>query len=332
MDQDVKDILVDGDALPDVSDAITKATAALKQQLAQKENEAKQLKEQYDRVARMADERGQEATKAQADLHGMTQYTARAEQAAIANALAAAEAEAKSMQADLAQAIETADGKRAAELQVKLGELTARKHTLEQGKDRIEEEIARAKDAPAPQPRQPAVFEADPYEAAISKLPDNQKQWLRKHKDKGYFDPSKPPAEQLSHKLLSAYHGAVAAGLAENGPAFTVYLDRVLGHTAPPKPQQQAPQEAGDASERFQEAPPAQAPASPPAAKRAIPAAPPSRAQGGGGAGGGGKNYQLTREQHHTAQRLGMTPAEYIQGLQEGIKRGKLQPHVLQAR
>ncbi len=257
----------------------------------------------------------------------MTQYVGRAEQAAIANALAAAEAEARSMQADLAQAIETADGKRAAELQVKLGELTARKHTLEQGKDRIEEEIARAKDVPAPQPRQPAALAADPFEAAIAALPDeNQQAWLRTNKDKGLLDVAGKPTS----KLLKAYHGAIDAGLRDGTPQFLTYMDRFLGFSkAPQAPAAQA--QPADASERFQEAPAAPAQAAQPAARKPVPAAPPSRAQGGG-TNSGGKQFALTREQAHTAQRLGMSNAEYIQGLQEGIKRGKIQPHVLQAR
>ena len=336
MDQDVKDILVDGDQLPDTTDAITKAVAAYKEQIARKDAEAKHLREQYDRVAKMADERGQEATKAQADLHGMTQYTRQAEQAAIANALAAAQAEATQMQADLAAAIETADGKRAAELQRKMTtELGPRIHDLQRGKDKIEEEIAQHKDAPPPQPRQSAAVAADPYEAMLagSVLTELQKEWARKHRDKGYFAPDKQPTS----KFLKAYHGAVDAGLREDSPAFLVYMDRILGHTtAQPAAQAAAPrtgeQQQGDASERFADGgatQPAAQPVAQPAAKRAIPAAPPSRAPSGNNAGGAPR-VTLTREQHHTAQRLGMTPAEYANGIKEGIRRGKIPASFLQ--
>ena len=190
MDQDVKDILVDGDAAPavDVKVLIAKATAQIKGELDRERSEKT-------RLGKIAVERDQAAVKAQTDLQGMIGYTARAEHSAIANALAAADAEASVMQADLASAIETADGKRAAELQRKIGQIEARRHTLEQGKDRIEEEIERARVAPPPAPK-PQVA-ADPYEAMIATLPENQKQWLRQHKAKGYVRPGQEPAAAM---------------------------------------------------------------------------------------------------------------------------------------
>lgn len=314
MDQDVKDILVDGDSTPavDVNAMIAKATAHLKEELAREKSEKA-------RVTRIAEERGQQAHKAQADLQGVLGYTAKAEHSAIANALAAADAEANAMQADLAAAIETADGKRAAELQRKIGQIEARRHTLEQGKDRIEEEMERAKANPPPKPTQTEIPPADAYEAMIAPLPDNQKQWLRKYKDKGYVAPGKQP----SPKMMSAYYAAQDAGLREDSPAFTAHMDKVLGHVQ----QQAAP--AG-AAERFQELP---KPVPQQQAKRGgpVPAAPPSRAASPSN-NAGGRQYALTRDQHQTAQRLGMSNAEYIAGLQEGIKRGKIPAHVLQTR
>lgn len=323
MDQDVKDILVSGDELPDTQNLIAAATAKLKEELQRKEAESKQLREQYDRVAKIATQSTEKADKAEADMQGLVGYTTRAEHSAISNALAAAEAEAKALQADLAVAIETADGKRAADLQGKIGRIEARRHTLEQGKERIEDEMERASKAPAPQPqkREP-IPPADPYEAVIAQLPENQKQWLRQHKDKGYV----VPGQETSPKLMAAYYQARDAGLREDSPAFTAHMDRVLGHGSP----QSQPQAAGDASERFTDAPVAHPQAQ--QARRPIPAAPPTRAASGGAVNNGGKQYALTRDQHQTAQRLGMSPADYIKGLQEGIKRGKLSPSVLNAR
>jgi hypothetical protein len=319
MDQDVKDILVSGDELPDTQKLIAGATAKLREELQRKDAEAKQLRDQYDRVAKIATQSTEKADKAEADLHGLVNYTTRAEHSAISNALAAADAEVKAMKADLAVAIETADGKRASDLAERIGDVQARRHTLVNGKERIEEEMERARNAPAPEPKQRTpIPPADPYEAAIAQLPENQKQWLRQHKDKGYIVPGK----EASPKLLSAYYQARDAGLREDSPAFTAHMDRVLGHSAT---QQQPRQE--DASQRF-----ADAPAPQQTAKRPIPAAPPSRAASGNNAASGGRQYALTREQAQTAQRFGMSPADYIAGIQEGIKRGKLPASALNSR
>ena len=304
MDQDVKDILVDGDAAPsvDVKALITKATAQLKGELDRERSEKT-------RLGKIALERDQAAVKAQTDLQGMIGYTARAEHSAISNALAAADAEAATMKADLASAIETADGKRAADLAGKIGELASRRETLERGKEKIEEEIERARVSPPPAPK-PQVA-ADPYEAMLAPLPENQKLWLRQHKDKGYVAPGREP----SAKMMRAYYDAREAGLREDSPAFTAHMDKVLGHggAAPP---------AG-AAERFQERPAAPA-QQPQQAKRGgpVPAAPPSRGAATPG-NGNGPRYVLTRDQHQTAQRMQMTDAEYVKFAEVAIKRGK---------
>ncbi len=150
MDQDVKDILVNPDEAPvDVQKLIGNATAKLKQEL-------EQSRTHYDLLAKRAAERDLEAQRAEADLHGLASYTKRAEHSAISNALAAADAEANTMQADLAVAIETADGKRAADLNRKIAQIEARRNVLVSGKDKIEEEIEQARNAPAPEPKKSA--------------------------------------------------------------------------------------------------------------------------------------------------------------------------------
>lgn len=320
MTDQVKDISLDGNE--DLQAQIAKATATLKQELAAKNQQLAQ-------THKVATDNYAAARKAQADLAQTTAYATRTEHSAIANALAEAEARASSLQAALATAIETADGKKAAEIQTQIADIVARRLMLQQGKDRIEEEITAAdraaqvaaeqqKRQPQPQPQRQQQ-PADPFEAAIVALPETQKVWLRQHKNKGYVRVGQ--AEVVSPKLMKAYYDAKEAGLDEKSPAFTAHMDKVLGHGG---------EQIEDASQRFSEPEPArpQRTQQQPQQRRAVPAAPVSRAAGGGN-GGSGKSFKLTGAQAQTAERLGMTPQEYRQFQEVAVARGKLPASVL---
>jgi hypothetical protein len=319
MSEQVKDIALD--ANEGIEAQIAKALKPYKDQLAAKDAQLAQ-------THKVATDNFAAARKAQSELAQTAAYANRTEHSAITNALAEADARSTSLQSALATAIETADGKNAAALQTQIAEIAARKLMLQQGKDQIEHEIAateqkaqaeaeRQKRQPAPQPQRQQS--ADPFEAAIAGLPESQRAWLRQHKDKGYVRPGQ--AEVVSPKLMKAYYDAKEAGLDEKAPAFVAHLDRVLGHDG---------EQVEDAAQRFAEPEPKpQRTQQQPQARRAMPAAPVTRSAGGGGAGGG-REHRLTPAQSQTAQRLGMSTSEYVDGIKAMIQRGKLPASALQ--
>lgn len=309
---DIAEILVDDDAAPDAR--IAKALEPLKAQLAQRETELTTLQKQHAEATQEVWRREQEAAERESK---SAFYVAATERAAIVNAIAARESEIRNMQADLAKSVEMADGARAAELQLKLAEAVADRVTLRNGLSAIEENIERLRSAPAPKVEQPARF-SDPFEASIANLPPKQREWVRQHKDKGYIKPGEEP----SPKLLKAFYAAKAEGLDESSDKFFQYMDRELGHV------KDDADVAPDASERFAEAPAEQK--AKPAAKKPVTAAPVARDTNAGGIRTSKGVYRLTSEQTQTAERLGMTPEEYVVGLQEAIRRGKLPASALQ--
>jgi hypothetical protein len=318
MAEEVKDIRVDSDHGLDVNE-LTKATQELKAQLQAKEKETSELRAYAQQAARVAQDRDAAAKKAEAELNWASSRISRADHLTVATALQSHEKEAEALQSQYAAAIETADGKTAAKIQLQIAELAARKLQLQQGKERIEEEITAAeRAAKQPRPQQQtqqrqAPSSTDPYEDGIATLPENQKQWLRQHKDKGYFT----PGQGIHPKVLSAYYAAQADGLDERSPQFTAHMDRALGHGGEP--------EHGDAAERFIEVEqPKPQPQRQPAQqqqRRAVPAAPVSRDAGGGG--GRSQSIRLTAAQAQAAERMQMTPQEYVEGMREAIKVGK---------
>lgn len=302
----VKDISLNPDE--GIEAKIGQATKYLKDQLAAKTNENAQLR-------KVAIDRDAAARKAQGELMQAAHYATRTEHSAIANALAEADTRSAALKSQLAAAIEVADGKAAAEIQVQIADIAARRLLLQQGKDRIEEEIEadkrRAEAAarqPPPQPQRPAL-PADPFEAALVGLNPADQAWLRQHKDKGYIRPGR--AQVASDKLLDAAESANKAGLQPGSPQFLQHMDRVLGHTRPDAA-------AEDASQRFVEAPrqPQQQ------QRRPVPAAPPTRAAGGNATPT--RNFRLTPAEASTAERLGMTPQQYRQFQEVAVERGKL--------
>lgn len=311
--EQTKDFALEDDSL---ETQIAKALQPVKQQLDAKTREADQLRAAAQQAANIARERDAAARKALNDKAAAIDYAARTEHAGVANMLSQVESEMEHLKRLSKAAIETADGQAGADITARMAEAAARKVTLEQGKIRLEEELeARARQAQhaqqvarqqaqqrpvqRPAPRQGG----DPFENAIAPLPENQKAWLRANKEKGYFDPQ----TGLKPEVLAAYYDGKAKGIDETSPQFVQHLDRSLG------------ERRQDASERFQ---PVQQP--PQSRGRATPSAPPSRD------GGAQQNYRLpaearlTKEQAITAERLGMTHAQYYAGIQEGVRRGKL--------
>jgi hypothetical protein len=311
---DFEDILVDDDAAPAAKEP---KDDPIKARLAEIENELLASRRQRDEALDDAYKARQEAAEKEAST---ALYTASAQKSALSNALHAREIAIQQLQADIANAVEVADGKRAAELQMKLAEAVHERGTLRNGLGQLEEDIERLKSAPAPKLEKP-VKTADPFEEAIAGLPSKQREWVRQHKDKGYIKPGEGPTP----KLLKAYWAAKAEGLDENSDKFIQYMDRELGHVK----DEPAEDVAADASERFQEEAPEPA-RTKPAAKKVVAAAPVSREASNGGIKTAKGTYRLSAEQTQTAARMGMTPEEYLAGIQEGIKRGKIPASVLQ--
>lgn len=312
--EDFEDILVDDDAAPAAK--IVEKEDPTRARLAEVETELLNLRKQRDESLDEAYKARQEAAEREMST---ALYTASAQKAALSNALQAREMAISQMQAEIANAVEVADGKRAAELQMKLAEAVHERGTLRHGLSQLDDEIERMKSAPAPKVEKPTKT-SDAFEDTIANLPPNQREWARQHKNKGYFKPGEGP----SPKLLKAYWAAKAEGLDEHSEKFTAYMDRELGHV-----KDDAEEVAPDASERFEETAPE--PAKPkPAAKKPIAAAPVSREASNGGIKTARGTYRLSPEQTQTAARMGMTPEEYLAGIQESIKRGKLPASVLQ--
>lgn len=313
--EDFEDILVDGDEAP----AAVSKEDPLKQRLAKVESEYLALQKQRDEALEDAYQARVKAAEAEAS---SALYTANTQKAALSNAMNAREAEIRMLQQEIAKAVEVADGTRTAELQYKLSEVVADRTTLRNGLYQLEDEIKRLESAPAPKIEPPSKS-VDPFEQAIAGLPPKQREWARQHKDKGYINPSEGPTP----KLLKAYWAAKAEGLDENSDKFIQYMDRELGHVK----DEPAEEVVADASERFEDDPqPEPAPKPKPQAKKALAAAPVSRESNTGGIRTAKGTFRLTAEQTQTAARMGMTPEEYLSGIQEAIKRGKMPASVLQ--
>ena len=197
----------------------------------------------------------------------------------VANMLAANEASTKDAKARYAQAMAEGDWTKAADVQQEMADLSVKKQRLEEGRNALETEIERAKEAPARTP-------ADPVQGFIDQLPPEQRAWANDHKE--WFQ---TPAKNA--KVVAAHYEAVTdEGLREGSKQYFDFIERRLGLKADPGISQQR--------------------------QPSAPAAPVSRAStsmaNGSRTNNGGK-FRLSPAEVEAARISGVSNIEYYQGM-----------------
>ena len=263
------------------SDAAFEASESLQQQLA----ELKKLNEELEaeterRNAELAKTRealeaeSQKANQVQTQLSDSRIQT-------VANMLAANEISTKDAKARYAEAMSEGDWTKAADVQQEMADLSVKKQRLEEGRNALESELERAKDAPR--------VAADPVQGFIDQLPAEQREWANAHKE--WFQ---TPAKNA--KVVAAHYEAVTdEGLREGSRQYFDYIERKLGLKT--DPDQSQPQQPRSAS----------APAAPPS-RGSVSMATGSRSNSGG-------KFRLSPSEVEAARISGVSNIEYYQGM-----------------
>lgn len=301
------DFTLDAD-LAEISDA---DPAAAKPDLAAElEKLRESLKSREDELVRVRKEREEaedRAYKTSVENTDAARYVTTLEHTTLAHAKARLEADKAILRGEIAKATEMADGARVAELTEKIAELTADLKEVNHGLADAEVKAKRVAEykAPPPPKREASV---DPFESEqFRNLPQATQDYLKQHKDRGYWGANGPNA-----KVMSAYYAAQAEGLRDDSNAFYEHMDRVLGHS-------------GQDEDGEGDAPAVSEPARKTAVKQRVAAAPVSRGTSDNGTGKPGKGFRLKGEYVATAERLGMTPDEYVKYAHEATQTGTTQ-------
>lgn len=239
-------------------------------------------------------EHEQRAYKTEVESAEARAYAASLEHTALMQTKSRLDAEEERIRDEHAKAIEMADGKRAAELASRLGDLAYQRNVVQSGLVEAERNVSRATKARETLPEAPkSRAPVDPYESDdFRKLPSAAQDWLKANKDRGYLGP-----RGLSHEAMSAYHDALAKGFREDSPAFYEHMDKRLGHVA-------------DGRDDDEPGPPSEA--SKPQKSRVSYAAPVSRGPSSDSAAKPSSGFRLKAQYAELAERIGMTPEEYV--------------------
>ena len=275
----------------------------LKTSLSQREAELADVRTKAFESEKQAYERARESAdyKAQA---------AELQKVALLQTQKSLEAEEQALRNEHAKAIEVADGKTAAELASKLGDIAYQRNAVAAGLAEVEHVVSRATEERKRVPEPPKQRSNDPYDNDQFRAPpDITQRWLQDHKDRNYLG-----ANGLAPKVLSAYYAAQDEGFREDSPAFYAHMDKVLGHSK---------QADADEGETELEAPSEPKPKAPQQKSKVGVAAPVSRSSASDvSAPRVGSNTRIKSEYADLAERLGMTPEEYAHYAYEATQKG----------
>lgn len=169
---------------------------------------------------RLAKERDDENRKLQ-------EGRAEDEGAIIQNALAAAQAEQASAQAEYEKAFEDGNAKAAAAAQIKLGRAAAKIVRYEEAAAQHAADVERVKTAPKPKTEDPPAA-IDPVAAidANPQLLPSEKAWLKSHLD-AWTNPRK------NQELSVAYNRSIDAGHARGSAEQFKFIEEFMGYAKP---------------------------------------------------------------------------------------------------
>lgn len=140
----------------------------------------------------------------------------------IANAIAAATAEADAAAGEHQSALETGDAKKATDAQRKIARAEAKLVSLEDGKAALDHRVEQMRRAPAKETRQAPVSTGDHVEDQIARYSPRTQSWLRQHKECVADDKTR-------NRATGAHFEAIADGYTPDSDAYFEFLDKKLG-------------------------------------------------------------------------------------------------------
>ena len=210
----------------------------------------------------------------------------------LGNAINSLQQETTYLKAGYREAMATGDYDRAAEIQQRMSDNSARLQTMENGKDSLERQAKQT----APQYQQPM----DPVEALASSLSPRSANWVRNN-------PQFATDQRLFQKMIAAHNLAIADGIAPDSDEYFATVEETLRIRRPEPVYEDPTEQAATVTQKRYTAPPA---------------APVSRS--GTGTGTRANVVTLTSEEREIAASMKMTNQEYAKNKLALQKEGKL--------
>jgi hypothetical protein len=210
----------------------------------------------------------------------------------LGNAINSLQQETTYLKAGYREAMATGDYDRAAEIQQRMSDNSARLQTMENGKDSLERQAKQT----APQYQQPM----DPVEALASSLSPRSANWVRNN-------PQFATDQRLFQKMIAAHNLAMADGIAPDSDEYFATVEETLRIRRPEPVYEDPTEHAATVTQKRYTAPPA---------------APVSRS--GTGTGTRANVVRLTEAEQEIAASMKMTNHEYAKNKLALQKEGKL--------
>jgi len=210
----------------------------------------------------------------------------------LGNAINSLQQETTYLKAGYREAMATGDYDRAAEIQQRMSDNSARLQTMENGKDSLERQAKQT----APQYQQPM----DPVEALASTLSPRSANWVRNN-------PQFATDQRLFQKMIAAHNLAMADGIAPDSDEYFATVEETLRIRRPEPVYEDPTEQAATVTQKRYTAPPA---------------APVSRS--GTGTGTRANVVRLTEAEQEIAASMKMTNQEYAKNKLALQKEGKL--------
>lgn len=210
----------------------------------------------------------------------------------LGNAINSLQQETTYLKAGYREAMATGDYDRAAEIQQRMSDNSARLQTMENGKESLERQAKQT----APQYQQPM----DPVEALASSLSPRSANWVRNN-------PQFATDQRLFQKMIAAHNLAIADGIAPDSDEYFATVEETLRIRRPEPVYEDPTEQAATVTQKRYTAPPA---------------APVSRS--GTGTGTRANVVRLTEAEQEIAASMKMTNHEYAKNKLALQKEGKL--------
>jgi hypothetical protein len=210
----------------------------------------------------------------------------------LGNAINSLQQETTYLKAGYREAMATGDYDRAAEIQQRMSDNSARLQTMENGKDSLERQAKQT----APQYQQ----SMDPVEARASTLSPRSANWVRNN-------PQFATDQRLFQKMIAAHNLAMADGIAPDSDEYFATVEETLRIRRPEPVYEDPTEQAATVTQKRYTAPPA---------------APVSRS--GTGTGTRANVVRLTEAEQEIAASMKMTNQEYAKNKLALQKEGKL--------
>jgi hypothetical protein len=232
--------VVDSNEVPENKQAKTTVDntagfADLRNQLSEitKQNdESKRAIEEERRQRQQADRRAaealEEANKARSDAQAARRDSVTGRKEAFATSITAKREALKSMESDLATALEAGDFKRVANLQVRISQETAGIVQLEGGVAALDvedtdDQATRRTEGRVEKKTTQADESLSGFEKYIRQFSPTAQEWLRKH-------PDCVNSQTKNAQMIAAHHEACDKGYERESEAYFAYLERKLGY------------------------------------------------------------------------------------------------------